>query len=302
MGARTTSGAAYVEEMTIKDIPLTAGGGSVTIPQLGFGVFQVDDADVDAPLAAAFDTGYRHVDTARIYGNEDGVGRALAATDVPREDIFVTTKLWNDDHGADATPAALDASLRRLGLDTLDLYLIHWPTPRAGLIAETWQAMRELRDAGRTRAIGVCNFRVSDLQEVYDATGEWPSINQVELHPYLQQTELRAFHEEHGIVTEAWSPIGQGGDLLQDETIAGIADKHGVTPAQAVIAWHLASGHVVIPKSVTPSRIEENFASTQVGLDQEDLDAIAGLDRADGRGRIGPDPGEMNVAAVGVDA
>ena len=186
---------------------LTTPSGSVPIPSIGFGVWQVPDAEVDAAVSAALDAGYRHVDTARLYGNEAGVGRALASSDIPREDVFVTTKVWNDDHGRDTTLAAFDASMARLGLDVLDLFLIHWPAPGRDRYVETWQALRELRDDGRVRAIGVCNFHAPHLQRLFDETGEWPSINQVELHPYLQQTPLREFAAEHGIVTESWSPL-----------------------------------------------------------------------------------------------
>ncbi|HET7399755.1 MAG TPA: aldo/keto reductase [Intrasporangium sp.] len=257
----------------------------LTIPQLGFGVWQVPDDEVEAAVAVALDTGYRHVDTARLYGNEAGVGRALAATDVPREDVFVTTKVWNDDHRNVA--AAFDASLERLGLEVLDLYLIHWPVPSQDAYVDAWTAMLELQRSGRVRAVGVCNFTIEHLQRLLDETGVLPAINQVELHPYLQQRELRTFHAQHGIATEAWSPLASGGDVLRDPTVAAIADKHGVTPAQAIIRWQLQIGNVVIPKSVTPARIAENADVFGFELDGDDLRGFEALDRGV---RTGPDP------------
>lgn len=270
---------------------LTTPSGPVEIPTIGFGVWQVPDDEVEPAVAAALDAGYRHIDTARIYGNEAGVGRALAASDVPREDVFVTTKVWNDDHGRDATLAAFDASMARLGLDVLDLYLVHWPVPKQDRYVQTWQALRELRDDGRVRAIGVCNFPPEHLQRLFDETREWPSINQIELHPYLQQAPLRVFHEERGIVTESWSPLASGKRVLDDPVVGRVAAAHGATPAQVVIAWHLALDLVVLPKSVTPSRIVENLAAVDVTLTAEDLEALATLDRGF---RTGPNPHEFN--------
>jgi 2,5-diketo-D-gluconate reductase A len=278
----------------MSDVPhldLSTGSGTIPIPQLGFGVWQVPDSEVDSAIATALDVGYRSIDTARIYGNEDGVGRALAATDVPREELFVTTKVWNGDHGRDATLAAFDASMQRLRLDVLDLYLIHWPTPARDTYVDTWKALLELRDSGRVRAVGVCNFEVEHLQRLLDETGELPAINQVELHPYLQQRELREYHQQHGILTEAYSPLASGGEVLGDETVARIAAKYGVTPAQAILRWHVELGNVVIPKSVTPSRIAENFDLFGFQLDEDDLAAIAALDRG---GRVGAHPAEFN--------
>jgi 2,5-diketo-D-gluconate reductase A len=278
----------------MSDVPhldLSTGSGTIPIPQLGFGVWQVPDSEVDSAIATALDVGYRSIDTARIYGNEDGVGRALAATDVPREELFVTTKVWNGDHGRDATLAAFDASMQRLRLDVLDLYLIHWPTPARDTYVDTWKALLELRDSGRVRAVGVCNFEVEHLQRLLDETGELPAINQVELHPYLQQRELREYHQQHGILTEAYSPLASGGEVLGDETVARIAAKYGVTPAQAILRWHVELGNVVIPKSVTPSRIAENFDLFGFQLEEDDLAAIAALDRG---GRVGAHPAEFN--------
>ena len=278
-----------VPHVTTTDLSMPSG--SVPIPTIGFGVWQVPDDQVEAAVVAALDAGYRHVDTARLYFNEEGVGRALAASDVARDDVFVTTKVWNSDHGRDATLASFDASMDRLGLDVLDLFLIHWPVPGQDRYVETWEALRELRDGGRVRAIGVCNFHAPHLQRLFDETGEWPSINQVELHPYLQQTPLREFHDEHGIVTESWSPLASGKRVLDDPVLGRIAQQHGATPAQVVIAWHLALGLVVLPKSVTPARIVENLAAAELTLTDDDLTEIAGLDRGF---RTGPNPDEFN--------
>lgn len=272
---------------SVPNLQLSTGSGTIDIPQLGFGVWQVPDEEVDAAVATALEVGYRSIDTARLYGNEEGVGRAIAAADVPRDELFVTTKVWNDDHGFDSTIAAFEASMQRLGLDVLDLFLIHWPTPARDRYVDTWKALLKLRDDGRVRAVGVCNFEVEHLQRLGDETGELPAINQVELHPYLQQVELREFHAAHGVLTEAWSPLASGGDVLDDAVIRGIADKHGVTPAQAILRWHLDVGNVVIPKSVTPSRIAENFHVFGFRLDDDDLAAVARLDRG---ARTGPDP------------
>ncbi|SDP29964.1 Aldo/keto reductase [Pedococcus dokdonensis] len=276
---------------SVPNLQLSTGSGTIDIPQLGFGVWQVPDDEVDAAVATALEVGYRSIDTARLYGNEEGVGRAIAASDLARDELFVTTKVWNDDHGFDSTLTAFDASMQRLGLDVLDLFLIHWPTPARDKYVDTWKALLKLRDDGRVRAVGVCNFEVEHLQRLGDETGELPAINQVELHPYLQQAELREFHAAHGVLTEAWSPLASGGDVLDDDVIRGIADKHGVTPAQAILRWHLDVGNVVIPKSVTPSRIAENFDVFGFRLDDDDLAAITPLDRG---ARTGPDPVQFN--------
>lgn len=271
--------------------PLRALGAAVEIPQLGFGVWQVPDDQVEAAVAVALDAGYRHIDTARIYGNEEGVGRALRTAyqaGMPSGSVFVTTKVWNDDHRQ--VRAAFDASMQRLGLDVLDLYLIHWPAPLGDAYVQAWREVLALRAEGRVRAVGVCNFHVAHLERLADETGELPAINQIELHPYLQQAELRAFHAEHGIVTESWSPLASGKRVLDDPVIGQIAQQRGATPAQVVIAWHLALGLVVLPKSVTPSRIVENLAATDLTLGADDLAALAGLDRGF---RTGPDPDEF---------
>ena len=275
--------------MTIPDLPLS---DSVSIPQLGFGVFQVDPATTQAVVEQALEAGYRHIDTAKVYGNEEGVGRALAASGIARDEVFVTTKLWNADQGRDATLAAFDASLDRLGLDVLDLYLIHWPTPEHGTFVETWSAFEQLRDEGRVRAIGVSNFRAEDLATLAEAGLSTPSINQVEAHPLLSQVSLREYHQAHGILTEAWSPLAQG-EVLDLPEITGIAEAHDATPAQVVIAWHLAIGNIVIPKSVTPDRIRSNFAAADLMLSDDEIATISRLDRGH---RIGPDPSTFHAA------
>ncbi len=257
----------------------------LTIPQIGFGVWEVPDTDVDAAFGRALDVGYRHIDTARIYGNEAGVGRVLADHPVPRDDVFVTTKVWNDDHAN--VPAAFDASMQRLGIDVLDLYLIHWPAPAQDAYVDAWKAMLELQREGRVRSVGVCNFQVPHLQRLLDETGVLPSVNQVELSPYLQQRELRAFHAEHGIVTEAWSPLAVRAGLLDDPVVVELAATHSVTPAQLVLRWHVELGNVVLTRSVTPARIAENVEIFGFALGDDDLEALAGLDRGT---RTGPDP------------
>ncbi|MFD5825032.1 aldo/keto reductase [Lentzea sp. NPDC060358] len=261
------------------------------MPQLGFGVWQVPDAEATPAVAEALKAGYRSIDTAAAYGNERGTGAAIAQSDVDRADVFVTTKLWNDDHGYDNTLRAFDASLDKLGLDVLDLYLIHWPTPARDDYVDTWKAFVELQKEGRVRAIGVSNFQPAHLRRLADETGVVPAVNQIELHPYFQQAELRAFHAEHGIQTEAWSPLGQGGELLSDPVVAEIASRHGRSAAQVVLRWHLQIGNVVIPKSVTPARIRENIAVTDFELSGEEIAALSTLDRG---GRIGPNPDELN--------
>ena len=266
--------------------------GDVMIPQLGFGVWQVPDDDAQPAVEKALEIGYRHLDTARIYGNEEGVGRAIRTAGLPREELFVTTKVWNSDHGAEATRAALVGSLERLGLDRLDLYLIHWPTPEQDAYSETWSTLLQLREEGLTRAVGVCNFHISHLKRVHRDSGEYPVLNQVELHPYLQQTALREFHDSHGITTQSWSPLASGKKVLDDLAVQAIAHAHGATPAQIILAWHRQSGFVVIPKSVTPARIEENFRSLAVTLTDAEMLTISTLDRGM---RTGPDPAEFNL-------
>jgi 2,5-diketo-D-gluconate reductase A len=257
------------------------------IPQIGLGVWQVDNGEAPKTVLAAIQAGYRSIDTAAIYGNEEGVGIGLRDAGVPREQLFITTKLWNDRHGAKPALKAFDESLQRLRLDYVDLYLIHWPNPRANLYAETWKALAEIKNSGRAKSVGVSNFKVLHLERLLGETGIVPSINQIELHPRFQQNAQREFHAKHGIVTESWSPLGQG-RAMKDPLIAGIAAKHGRTPAQVTLRWHIQNGLVAIPKSVTPSRIVENFDVFAFELTEEDMGKIATLDNA--RGRVGPDP------------
>ncbi|KMO43395.1 oxidoreductase [Methylobacterium tarhaniae] len=270
----------------MSDAVLTLNDGK-RIPQLGFGVWRLDNEEAPAVVGAALEAGYRLIDTAAMYGNEAGVGRAIAASGVPREEIVVATKVWNDRHGYDETLRACEDSLARLGLDHVDLYLVHWPVPQRGAYLDTWRALMRLREDGRARSIGVSNFTVEHLKRVIDATGSTPSVNQVELHPRFQQGALRAFHAEAGIVTEAWAPLGRGG-VLDDPVIQAVAAKHGRSPAQVVLRWHLDIGNVAIPKSATPARIRENREVGGFTLDADDLARIAALD--DPAGRMGPDP------------
>jgi 2,5-diketo-D-gluconate reductase A len=281
--------------MTLSPV-LTFNDGN-TIPQLGYGVWQVEDDVAEKVVAQAFDAGFRHIDTAKIYGNEAGVGRAIERSGLTPEEIFITTKLWNADQGYESTLKAFEESMERLGLETLDLYLIHWMQPKQDKYVDTWKALIELQKQGRVKTIGVSNFTKEGLQRLIDETGVVPAINQVELHPFFNQAELREFNASKGILTQAWSPLGQGGELLESAVIGQIAAKHGATPAQVVIAWHLAIGNVVIPKSVTESRIRENYAALDVSLDETDVQAINGLDNsAEGAGRIGPDPAVSDFA------
>ncbi|WP_374294742.1 aldo/keto reductase [Sphingomonas sp.] len=252
-----------------------------TMPQLGMGTYKIPDAHVAAVVRRGLDIGYRLVDTAAIYNNERGVGDGYKGADA-----FLTTKLWNDRHrGAEA---ALDESLALLGVEAVDLYLIHWPVPAAGDYVEAWKVLVALREAGKAKSIGVSNFLPEHLDAIIEATGVAPAVNQIELHPNFQQRALRDYHADKGIVTQSWSPLGQGGPLLQDPVIADIAQKHGRSAAQVVIAWHLAHGLSVIPKAADAEHLSDNFAGSELRLDTEDMAAIDALDREDGR--IGPDP------------
>lgn len=260
------------------------------MPQLGFGVYKIPEDAVGAAIGAALEVGYRSIDTAALYGNEVGVGQALAAAQIPREELFLTTKVWNTEHGHDATLRAFDASMERLASGAggyVDLYLIHWPVPAEDLYVDTWRALLQLRAEGRVKAVGVCNFAPAHLQRLIDETGEAPAINQVELNPTFQQAQVRAFNTAHGVVTEAWAPLARAGALFADPVITSIAAKHARTAAQVVLRWHLQLGNVVIPKSVTPSRIAENFDVWDFELDAADLVAIARLEAGE---RQGPDP------------
>ena len=257
------------------------------IPQLGLGVWQTPPAETAEIVATAIQIGYRHVDTATIYGNEAGVGKAVRTSGVAREEVFVTTKLWNDAQGYDNAMRAAQESLKRLSLEAVDLYLIHWPAPRRDLYVETWRALIALREQGLVRSIGVSNFNADHLRRIVGETGVTPVLNQIELHPRFQQRELRRVHAELGIATESWAPLGRT-QALEDPVIVAIAAKHGKTPAQVVIRWHLEEGLIVIPKSARPERLRENFDVAGFSLDAQDRAAIAALDNPDGR--IGPDP------------
>jgi diketogulonate reductase-like aldo/keto reductase len=270
----------------MSEVPTIALHDGIEIPQLGFGVFQVPGDETQEVVEEALRVGYRHIDTAAAYRNEKGVGAAVRASGLPREDVFVTTKLWNSQQGHDSALEAIEKSLGRLGLEYVDLYLIHWPVPSQDLYVETWQAFEQLKGAGKARTIGVSNFRVEDLERLDAEAEARPTVNQVELHPQFQQRELRRFHAEHGIATEAWSPLAQGAVLGEEQTTA-IADRHGKTPAQVILRWHIQLGNVVIPKSVTPKRMQENFDLFDFELDEEDMAAIERVDKGD---RIGPDP------------
>ncbi|MEV5148115.1 aldo/keto reductase [Streptomyces sp. NPDC052727] len=271
-------------------VPTVTLHNGVEIPQLGFGVFQIPDAETAAAVSAALEAGYRSIDTAAIYGNESGVGKALAGSGIPRDDLFVTTKLWNADQGYDATLKAFDAGLERLGLDYVDLYLIHWPTPARDLYRESWKAIEKLAADGRIRAAGVSNFQPAHLKRLLDGTDLVPVVNQIELHPGLQQNELRALHADLGIATEAWSPLAQGA-VLGDDAITTVAARHDKSPAQVVLRWHLQLGNIVIPKSVTPARVRENLDVFDFALSDEEMAAIAALDRGL---RTGPHPDTLN--------
>ena len=269
------------------DVPQLSMNTGAEIAQLGFGVFQVPPEDTAETVGLAFDAGYRSIDTAAAYGNEEGVGKAVAEAGLAREEIFVTTKIWNNDHGRQSALRAFDASLGRLGLDYVDLYLIHWPVPSQDLYVETWQALEELHAGGRARAIGVCNFEVAHLERLLDETEVVPAVNQIELHPRLPQPELREFHAEHGILTEAWSPLAQG-ELLDDPVVAEIAEAHGRTPAQVILRWHVEVGNIAIPKSVNPERIKQNIEVFDFELSAGETDQLAQLGSTGGR--VGPHP------------
>ncbi|MFB6875075.1 aldo/keto reductase [Streptomyces sp. NPDC056323] len=277
----------------MSQVPSITLNNGVEMPQLGFGVWQVPDDEATKAVTTAIESGYRSIDTAAIYENERGTGRAIAASGVAREELFVTTKLWNSEQGYDSTLRAFEASLDKLGLEYVDLYLIHWPVPAKDAYVDTYKAFEKIHAEGRAKAIGVSNFLPEHLERLLGETSVVPVINQIELHPQLQQAESRAFHAKHAIATEAWSPLGQGKGLLEVPTVVAIARKHDRTPAQVVLRWHIQTGNVVIPKSVTPSRIAENHDVFGFELDADDLAAFAALDEGK---RLGPNPGEFNVA------
>jgi diketogulonate reductase-like aldo/keto reductase len=275
------------------DSPTLTFNNGVEIPQVGFGVFQVPPDEVIEPVRTAIEAGYRLIDTAAMYGNEEGVGKAIADSGVPRDELFITTKLANPDQGYDSTLQAFDTSMAKLGLDVLDLYLIHWPLPKRDRYVETWKAFEKLYADGRVRSIGVSNFQTNHLNRLFAETDVRPVVNQIELHPGLPQLELRAFHADNEMLTEAWSPIGQGQGLLEDPTLGAIAERMDRSPAQVVLRWHVQHGNVVIPKSVTPSRIRENFALFDFELSDTDMAALTDLSEP---GRVGPDPDTFHPA------
>ncbi|MGU3498900.1 aldo/keto reductase [Mycobacterium sp. C31M] len=276
--------------MTAPSSPTLLLNDGNSIPTVGLGVWQTPPEDTRVAVESALRTGYRHIDTAAAYENETEVGQALKSSGVPREDIFLVTKLWNAEQGYDKALAAFDASVAKLDVDYVDLYLIHWPLPEINLYVESFKALAKLRDDGRVRSIGVSNFAPEHLRTLIDGTGIVPTVNQIELHPRLPQQELRDLHAELGIATESWSPLGQGG-LLDDPAVATVAEAHGKTPAQVLIRWHLQLGNIVIPKSVNPDRIASNFDVFDFELSAADVASIATLD--DGN-RLGPDPRTFN--------
>ncbi|QIN83221.1 aldo/keto reductase [Rubrobacter tropicus] len=261
-----------------------------TIPQLGFGVFQIEPKDTARAVGEALDIGYRHIDTAEMYGNEKEVGEAVRASGLDRGDVFVTSKLNNSFHEPGDAREAFDRTLSELGFDYVDLFLIHWPLPTLydGDYVSTWKTLEEFKGDGRARSIGVSNFQVEHLERLAAETETVPAVNQIEVHPYLANDAVRGYGREHGIATEAWSPIAQGG-VLEDPTITRIAEKADKTPAQAVLRWHVQRGDIVFPKSVTPSRMKENFELFDFELDPDDMGAITALDRGED-GRTGPNP------------
>ncbi|WP_371675788.1 aldo/keto reductase [Streptomyces sp. NBC_01276] len=282
----------------MNQVPSIKLNNGTAMPQLGFGVWQVPDSEAERAVGTALEAGYRSIDTAAIYGNERGTGRAVAASGVPREELFVTTKLWNGPKrrwGRDEVLRAFDDSLDKLGLDHLDLYLIHWPRPMRDDFLAIWKTFEEIAASGRAKAVGVSNFRPADLERLRGESALVPAVNQVELHPLFPQEELRALHASLGIVTEAWSPLGQGKELLTLPAVAAVAARHGRSAAQVVLRWHLQLGNVVIPKSVTPSRIRENLDVFGFELGAADLAELSALGAGAAGRRIGPDPAVFDV-------
>ena len=263
----------------------------VKMPQLGFGVWRADDSQATVAVSKALEVGYRSIDTAMIYRNEHGVGKAIQESSIPREDLFITTKVWNNDQGMQNTLCAYEKSLERLGLDYVDLYLIHWPTPKYDRYVDTYKALEKLYQEGRVRAIGICNFDIVHLERILTECDIKPVLNQIECHPYFNQKEMKDFCAKHNIFVEAWSPLEQGGTVLQDSIILKIAEAHGKSSAQTVLRWHLQNNTIVIPKSVTPSRIEENLNVFDFVLTQDEMEEIDQLNRNLRRGKI---PSENN--------
>ncbi|HEX5984613.1 MAG TPA: aldo/keto reductase [Solirubrobacterales bacterium] len=278
--------------MNAPEAPVLTLHDGVGMPQLGFGTWQIPAEETQQRVEEALAVGYRHVDTAAVYGNEEGVGAAVAATGVRREDVFVTTKLWNSSQGYDRALRAFDKSLERLGSGYVDLYLIHWPLPSKDLFLDTWRAFERIKEEGGARSIGVSNFRIEDLERLEQEAEQLPTVNQIELHPRLQQPDLRAWHADHQIATEAWSPLAQG-DLLRDGTIETVAAHHHRSPAQVILRWHLQIGNVVIPKSSNPERIRQNFEVFDFELSEDDMAAIERLDADE---RTGGDPSTFSLA------
>lgn len=274
----------------MSDVPNITLNNRVEIPQLGFGVFQIDPDDTADAVLQAFDVGYRHIDTAEMYRNEAGVGEAIERSGLDRSEVFITSKLDNGFHAYDDALDAFDQTLERLNTDYVDLFLIHWPLPKSTDFVRTWQALEQVAGRGDARAIGVSNFQPDHLQRLFDETGTVPAVNQIEVHPYFAQADVRAFNAEHGIATEAWSPIAQG-DVLDDEVLTAIGEQHGKTSAQVALRWHVQRGDIVFPKTVTPERMRENFEIFDFELD---ADEMARIDRLDRDGRRGPHPDDMN--------
>jgi len=271
-------------------VPTITLNDGVEIPQLGFGVFQIPPEDTKKATLEALEVGYRHIDTAEMYGNEKGVGEAIVESGIPRDEIFVTSKLNNTFHAREDALRAFDATMDALGFETLDLFLIHWPMPAVGDFVDTWKAMEEMKATGRVRSIGVSNFQPAHLQRLFDETSTIPSVNQIEVHPYLTNDDVRAFNRKHGIATEAWSPIAQG-DVLTDPVVTEIAERLDRSPAQVTLRWHIQRGDIVFPKSVTRSRVEENLALFDFELSEADIESITALNRD---ARRGPNPDEFN--------
>ena len=275
--------------MTVPTLTLNDGH---TIPQIGFGVFLVEPGETERIVSDALELGYRHIDTAAIYRNEEGVGRAIAASGIPRDELFITTKLWNADQGYDSAFGAINTSLEKLGLDHVDLYLIHWPTPKRDLYVESWRALEEIKASGKATSIGVSNFLVEHLERLERESDTVPAVNQIELHPYHQRPAETAYGHDHGILTEAWGPLGQGKyPLLELAEVTDAAAAHGRSPAQVVLRWHIQQGHIVFPKSNNRERIAENFALFDFELTEAERERISSLERA---GRMGGDPLEVN--------